>query len=398
MRVPGSATYKPDALHDENSASTSKQTDSERRLGITTKMFEYEFDDDVFDDLDEADLAELERPAKRQRTLSTISRTIKIEDGVENADHLALANRILKENFGFQSFRHEQSKAIQAVLGRKNALVVFPTGAGKSLCYQIPALAFPELDKSDGSRTPAEAGLTIVVSPLIALMKDQVDALQKRGIAADSLDSTKTWEQSRVIYEKIRQSELRLLYCAPERLNNEGFVISIRDVPGGIRLLAVDEAHCVSEVRTAARHSNGEEELTLVTVGSFIQTRLPQGYLLLFLALLPMLPSNSSDPVARFAEEIKAERVICLTATATPKVADDICKAFNIGQSCVFRTAPYRPKYVSMRSDAVGLGPLLMRLVASNFLRRASMRPKQVVSTASWTSCSAAAREIAKMI
>lgn len=319
-------------------------------------MSEYEFDDDIFEDLDEADLAELERPAKRQRTLSTIASTIKIEDGVENAEHLALADRILKENFGFQSFRYEQSKAIQAVLGGKNALVVFPTGAGKSLCYQIPALAFPELDKSVGSRTPAEAGLTIVVSPLIALMKDQVDALQKRGIAADSLDSTKTWEQSRAIYDKIRQSELRLLYCAPERLNNEGFVISIRDVPGGIRLLAVDEAHCVSEVRTAS-HYNGEEELTLMTVGSFIQTRLSQGYLLLFVALLPTLPSNSSDPVARFAEEIKAERVICLTATATPKVSDDICKAFNIGQSCVFRTAPYRPKYVSMRSDAVGLSP-----------------------------------------
>ena len=85
-------------------------------------------------------------------------------------------------------------------------------------------------------------------------MKDQVDALRKRGIAADSIDSTKNWDQLQLIYASLRKSQLRILYCAPERLNNEGFVESIKDVPGGIRLLAVDEAHCVSEVRPFRRH------------------------------------------------------------------------------------------------------------------------------------------------
>lgn len=79
-------------------------------------------------------------------------------------------------------------------------------------------------------------------------MKDQVDALKKCGIAADSIDSSKPWSELQQIYAALRESRLRLLYCAPERLNNEGFVATISDIPGGIRLLAVDEAHCVSEV------------------------------------------------------------------------------------------------------------------------------------------------------
>jgi superfamily II DNA helicase RecQ len=80
-------------------------------------------------------------------------------------------------------------------------------------------------------------------------MKDQVDALKKRGIPAESIDSSKSWEDIQRIYASLRESKLRILYCAPERLNNEGFVATIGDIPGGIRLLAVDEAHCVSEVR-----------------------------------------------------------------------------------------------------------------------------------------------------
>ncbi|KAK3315949.1 P-loop containing nucleoside triphosphate hydrolase protein [Apodospora peruviana] len=267
---------------------------------------DYEFDqDDVFDQIDESELAELERPAKRIKREPSPEVKIKTES---DQFHLELAERLLKEKFGFKSFRHEQQGAIQKVLAGENALVVFPTGAGKSLCYQIPAIAFPELDKADGSREPDNAGITIVVSPLIALMNDQVDALKRRGIAADNIDSSKTWEQLQIIHASMRESKLRILYCAPERLNNEGFVASIKHVPGGIRLLAVDEAHCVSEWG----HSFRPDYLK----------------------------------VARFVEEIKAERVICLTATATPKVAEDICKAFNIRESCVFKTSPYRPNLV----------------------------------------------------
>lgn len=136
-------------------------------------------------------------------------------------------------------------------------------------------------------------------------MKDQVDALKKRGVPADCMDSTKTWPEQQAISAAMRDGKLRILYCAPERLNNEAFVEIMKCVRGGVRLVAVDEAHCVSEWG----HSFRPEYLK----------------------------------VARFVDEIKAERVICLTATATPKVADDICKAFNISKTAVFRTSPYRP-------------------------------------------------------
>lgn len=136
-------------------------------------------------------------------------------------------------------------------------------------------------------------------------MKDQVDALKRRNIPAECMDSTKTWPEQQAISAAMRDGKLRILYCAPERLNNEGFVEIMKHVRGGVRLVAVDEAHCVSEWG----HSFRPEYLK----------------------------------VARFVEEIKAERVICLTATATPKVADDICDAFGISKAAVFRTSPYRP-------------------------------------------------------
>ncbi|KAI1092032.1 ATP-dependent DNA helicase [Rostrohypoxylon terebratum] len=215
-----------------------------------------------------------------------------------------ISKQILREKFGYDDFRHEQFSAIKSILRGDNVLVIFPTGAGKSLCYQIPAVAFEKIDAIRNDRGDVGSGLTIVVSPLIALMKDQVDALLRRRINTACLDSTKTKEQNQQINADIREGRLRLLYCAPERLNNEGFVESMKYVPGGIRLVAVDEAHCISEWG----HSFRPDYLK----------------------------------VARFVEEIKAERVICLTATATPRVADDVAKAFNVGKSNIFRTSPYR--------------------------------------------------------
>jgi RecQ family ATP-dependent DNA helicase len=170
----------------------------------------------------------------------------------------------------------------------------------------VPGVAIRELDKVNGERQGhAEGGITLVVSPLIALMKDQVDALKRLGIRAEAMDSTKTREQYLATVDAMREGGLDILYCAPERLNNEGFVASMASVKGGVRLLAVDEAHCISEWGHAFRPD----------------------YL----------------KVARFAKEIQAERVVCLTATATPKVAQDVCKAFDIPPSeGVFRTATYR--------------------------------------------------------
>ncbi|KAH0147165.1 ATP-dependent DNA helicase, partial [Aureobasidium melanogenum] len=219
---------------------------------------------------------------------------------------------LLREKFGYPGFRGEQEKAILSLLRGENTLAIFPTGAGKSLCYQIPAIAFPLMDKMSGNERPHGAGLTLVVSPLIALMKDQTDALKNRGIAADCSDSTKTYEQHQQIHADIHAGKLRLLYVSPEKLSNEAFVASMKHVAGGVRLVAVDEAHCISEWGHSFRPT----------------------YLM----------------VERFTKEIKVERVICLTATATPKVAEDVRAAFDILERNEFRTSPYRP---NLRLEAV---------------------------------------------
>ena len=142
------------------------------------------------------------------------------------------AKQVLKHQFGFDSFRMNQEAVISAVLARRDAVVLMPTGGGKSLCYQIPALM---LD-----------GLTVVISPLIALMKDQVDALRANGVEAAFLNSTQTAAQQVPVFQKVRSGELKLLYVAPERLLQSGdrFLDFLRGVD--VSLFAIDEAHCIS--------------------------------------------------------------------------------------------------------------------------------------------------------
>ncbi len=196
---------------------------------------------------------------------------------------------ILRRSFGHDNFRPGQREVIDILLAGRPALAVFPTGGGKSLCYQLPALLLQ--------------GLTVVVSPLIALMKDQVDVLVARGIAAARLDSTLDLAQVREIYERMRSDQLALLYVAPERLGNEGFLRRLRDCR--VALLAVDEAHCISEWG----HNFRPDYLKL----------------------------------ARLAREISAERVLALTATATPEVAADIRDRFDIRAEDHVQTSFYRP-------------------------------------------------------
>src|SRR5438445_13118399 len=123
---------------------------------------------------------------------------------------LADVDAVLRTRFGFDAFRPGQREVIAAVCERNAALAVFPTGAGKSLCYQLPALLFD--------------GVTLVVSPLIALMKDQIDYLRRRGIAAARLDSSLDTAEVRAVSEQLRSGELALLYVAPERFHNERFL------------------------------------------------------------------------------------------------------------------------------------------------------------------------------
>ena len=138
---------------------------------------------------------------------------------------------ILKDVFGFDAFRPGQEAAIGALLAGRNVLAVMPTGSGKSLCFQIPALV---LD-----------GLTVVVSPLVALMRDQVAALQFAGVAADSIDSSRDRRGNVAVWRRVTAGETRLLYLTPERLMTDRMLAALARLP--VRLFAIDEAHCISQ-------------------------------------------------------------------------------------------------------------------------------------------------------
>jgi ATP-dependent DNA helicase RecQ len=208
------------------------------------------------------------------------------------------ARAALQQHFGFDEFRPGQEQAIEHLLAGHSTAAVFRTGGGKSLCYQLPALLLP--------------GLTLVVSPLIALMKDQIDALHARGIRAARLDSSLSLEEYREVMDGVRSGAMRLLYVAPERFNNERFRQAIDGIP--ISLFAVDEAHCISEWG----HNFRPDYLKL----------------------------------AGYAKLYNAERVLALTATATPKVLDDICAGFDIQPDHAVRTPFHRPN-LTLRSTVV---------------------------------------------
>ncbi len=141
------------------------------------------------------------------------------------------AYKVLKKYYGFQSFKEGQYKIINSILKGKDTFAIMPTGAGKSLCYQIPAMLFP--------------GITLVISPLISLMKDQVDSLNSMGIAASYINSTRTLPEIRRILDDADILAYKLLYIAPERLEVESFCRELRRL--NISQIAIDEAHCVSQ-------------------------------------------------------------------------------------------------------------------------------------------------------
>jgi ATP-dependent DNA helicase RecQ len=191
------------------------------------------------------------------------------------SDHAKLL-AALKSYFGYDSFRPLQEEIISDAMAGRDVFALLPTGGGKSLCYQLPALV--------------RDGLTIVVSPLIALMKDQVDALQANGISATFLNSTLNEKEARSRLAGLFNGEYRLLYVAPERLMIESFLAKAREWP--ISLVAIDEAHCVSEWG----HDFRPEYRQL----SRLRTELPKA------------------------------PVMALTATATNRVRDDIVSALHL--------------------------------------------------------------------
>ena len=195
------------------------------------------------------------------------------------------AQDYLQKYYGYPNFREGQRNIVSSLLDTRDTLGVMPTGGGKSICYQIPALMLP--------------GLTIVVSPLISLMKDQVDALTTAGISAAFINSTLSGKE---VNERIRaaaQGELKLLYVAPERLELDWFRQEMYSLP--ISCIAVDEAHCVSQWGHDFRTS--------------------------YLSVAPFVEGLSQRPI-----------VAAFTATATPEVMDDIVKLLRLKEPQVFVT------------------------------------------------------------
>ena len=192
---------------------------------------------------------------------------------------------LLSEKFGYTQFRNGQEEIIQKVLQKQNVLGIMPTGGGKSICYQLPALVLE--------------GLTLVISPLISLMKDQVDSLNEVGIPAAFINSTLSNLEMNERVRKAARGEIKLLYVAPERLESADFRELLRYVP--IELLAVDEAHCISQWGHDFRPS--------------------------YLKLAETIQNFDQQPT-----------IIALTATATPQVADDISNLLHISKENEIKT------------------------------------------------------------
>lgn len=195
---------------------------------------------------------------------------------------------VLKNTFGFNRFRSGQQQVVETIAGGNSAAAIFPTGAGKSLCYQLPALLEP--------------GMTLVISPLLSLMKDQIDFLSSKKIAAAKLDSGMGLQEYRSTLEAARKGNLRILMVAVERFKNERFRTQLRHM--NVSLLVVDEAHCISEWGHNFR------------------------------------PDYLKIPV--YAKEFGIRKVLLLTATATPKVIDDMCSRFSIDSQNVVSTGFFR--------------------------------------------------------
>lgn len=201
---------------------------------------------------------------------------------------MPLIDETLMHTFGFNEFKPGQRQVIETITAGKSAASIFPTGAGKSLCYQLPAIL--------------EHGMTLVVSPLLSLMKNQIDFLRSKHIPAARLDSGMSAQDYRNTLEAARTGQLKILMIAVERFKNERFRTQLRQMK--VSLLVVDEAHCISEWGHNFR------------------------------------PDYLKIPL--YQQDFRIKKTLLLTATATPKVIEDMCAKFSIKRENVVQTGFYR--------------------------------------------------------
>ncbi|WP_224368705.1 RecQ family ATP-dependent DNA helicase [Hyalangium versicolor] len=207
----------------------------------------------------------------------------------QDLPHFTEAQEGLVRHFGLSEFRPGQAEVISSVLSGRNTVVVMPTGAGKSLCYQLPAMLLP--------------GVTLVVSPLIALMKDQVEQLSARGIPATFINSSLTDLERAERMKRLRTREYKLVYVAPERFRSPSFLDALGEV--GVDLLAVDEAHCISQWGHDFRPDYAQ--------------------------------------LGQVRKRLRPPRTVALTATATPEVREDIVRVLLMKEPQVFAQGFDRP-------------------------------------------------------
>ncbi|MFD9627049.1 DNA helicase RecQ [Peribacillus muralis] len=223
------------------------------------------------------------------------------------------AREYLQQYYGYESFRKGQEQIIEQVLKGMNTAGIMPTGGGKSICYQIPALLLP--------------GVTLVISPLISLMKDQVDALEQNGIDATFLNSSISGLESSKRMNDIKHGRYKLVYVAPERLENPAFQQELFNVE--ISLVAIDEAHCISQWGHDFRPS--------------------------YLKIKTLLKNMPAEPT-----------VLALTATATPHVTDDICQSLGISKEHAISTGFSRENLFFSVVKEENRGRFLMRYIEKN--------------------------------
>ncbi|MGE7603675.1 DNA helicase RecQ [Peribacillus sp. NPDC097675] len=223
------------------------------------------------------------------------------------------AREYLQQYFGYESFRTGQEKIIEQVLDGINTAGIMPTGGGKSICYQIPALLLP--------------GVTLVISPLISLMKDQVDALEQNGIDATFLNSSISGTEASERMRDIKQGRYKLIYLAPERLENQNFQQELANLD--ISMVAIDEAHCISQWGHDFRPS--------------------------YLKIKTFLKEMPTSPI-----------ILALTATATPHVTDDICQSLGISPQHTISTGFARENLFFSVVKEENRGRYLMRYIEKN--------------------------------